>query len=82
MSFKKSGLGALTRAQLEGQWNPLAIAEQVNPGAESAPGAASCPDFPPPVPWESVLTPGLAGGLLGPLPQPKRRRPARERRWG
>ena len=40
MSVKKSGLGALTRALLEGQWNPLAIAEQVNPGAESAPGAA------------------------------------------
>ncbi len=38
--FKTGGLVALTRAQMDGQWNPLAIGEQVNLGAESAPGAA------------------------------------------
>ena len=38
--FKTGGLVALTCAQMDGQWNPLAVGEQVDFGAKSAPGAA------------------------------------------
>jgi len=38
--FKTGGLVGLTCAQMDSQWNSLAVGEQVDFGAESAPGAA------------------------------------------